>query len=102
MVGIVLQAAADRKGKGKVDGASQLSLMRCKLLEELELAEGPVLLTDSDPIPDQLVTLAQVDFPLSLAQQQPRFVVVVVVVVCLTYHSKHTGAFLSGSGSCNN
>ena len=68
----MFQAAADRKGKGKVDGASQLNLMRCKLLEELGLAEGPVLLTDADPIPDQLVTLAQVGFPLSLAQQDPR------------------------------
>lgn len=61
------QAASDRKGKGKAAGPNKLAQLRTTLLEELGLAEPQLLLTESDPVPEQIITLAQVSVPLEPA-----------------------------------
>ncbi|KAK9833784.1 hypothetical protein WJX74_005732 [Apatococcus lobatus] len=54
------QAASNRKAKGKVNDTNKLAQMREMLLEELGLATAPILLKETDPVPDPLITLAQV------------------------------------------
>ena len=55
-----VQAAAAAKGKGKASTADKLSQLRTALLEELGLAQDVVQLTEAAPLPDELLTIAQV------------------------------------------
>lgn len=59
-----VQAVSDRKGKGKANGANKVAQLRTTLFEELGLAEPPLLLTESDPVPEQMIMIAQVSVPL--------------------------------------
>ncbi len=54
------QAAAAGKGKGKAAAADKISQLRMMLLEELGLRHDDVQLTAAAPLPDQLITIAQV------------------------------------------